>query len=46
MDRTDTAIDDAMAELIGQLKDPELSAAEITAIKEKIEFLKSLTAGE
>lgn len=46
MDRTDQAIDDAMAELVGQLKDPELSKEEVTAIKEKIDYLKSLAAGE
>ncbi len=46
MDRTDQAIDDAMAELVSQLKDPELSKEEVAAIKEKIEYLRSLTAGE
>lgn len=46
MDHTDQAIDDAMAELVAQLKDPELSRNEVQAIKEKIDYLKSLTAGE
>jgi len=46
MARTDQAIDDAMAELIGQLVCDELTDDEFNAIKEKIDFLKSLERHE